>query len=115
MPIYLGNDVNVELSDLYDEYANSGTGEYISSATVTAQIKDTTGATPGSGANIGSAIPMTYYAARGGVAGHFWVGTIEEDTALSADTEVDVVVTVNASSDRVLVITKREPVIRRMS
>lgn len=115
MPIYLGSDNAIVIKDLYDKWANSGVGEYISSGTVTAQLKDTAGATPGSGTNIGSAITLSYYAARAGVSGHWWVGVIEEDAALSADTEVDVVITATASSDRVFAVTKREPVIRRTS
>ena len=115
MPIYLGSDNAIVIKDLYDPWESSGTGAYITSGTVSAQIKDTTGATPGSGTNIGSAITLSYYAARAGVAGNYWVGVIEEDPALSADTEVDVVVTATASSDRVFVVTKREPVIRRYS
>lgn len=115
MPIYLGNDCAIVIKDLYDAWASSGAGAYITSGTVTAQIKDTTGATPGSGTNIGSAITLSYYSSRAGVSGNWWVGVIEEDAALSADTEVDVVVTATASSDRVFVVTKREPVIRRYS
>lgn len=114
MPIYVGNDNMVVIKDLKDVWASSGAGAFITSGTVTAQLKDTT-STPGNGTNIGSAITLSYYSARDGVSGNWWVGVIEEDAALSAETEVDVCVTATASSDRVGYWVKREPVIRRTS
>lgn len=107
MTIYYQNDNLVVIKDMYDPWASSGAGEYISSGTVTAQIKDT------AGTNVGSAITMSYYSQRGGVTGHWWVGVIEEDVALTVDTDYDVVVSAAASSDRVGKWTQRHRVALR--
>ena len=105
--IFINNDNLIILKDLYDPFATAGAGEYISTGTVTAQLKDT------AGTNIGGAITMAYYAARGGVAGHYWIGIIEEDAALVLGDDVDVDVTATASTDRVGRWLQRHRVVRR--
>ena len=107
MAIYYQNDCAVEIEDLFDERANSGAGEYISSGTVTAQLVDI------DGANIGAAITMSYSTLKNGVSGHWWTGIIEEDVAVTLGQAVDVVVTAIASSDRVYKATQRHQVVRR--
>ena len=112
--LYLGNDNAIVVEDLKDPWASSGAGEWIITAlSATGQLKDATGEL-GEGANIGSAITLTYYAQRDGVTGHFWVGVVEEDhAALVAGNAVDVQVTITASSDRVYKTTQRHSVVRR--
>lgn len=110
MPILLGSDNAVILEDLHDDWASSGAGEYISTGTVTAQLREPDGPTIGTGTTIGSPITMTYYTSRNGVAGHWWVGVIEEDVAVVIGLDVDVVVTATASSDRVRVFKERHRV-----
>lgn len=95
MTIAYLNDNLVVLKDLYDPWASAGAGEYITTGTVTAQLKDT------SDVNVGGAITMNYYAARGGITGHWWVGIIEEDATLTLGADYDVVVTATASGDRI--------------
>jgi hypothetical protein len=107
MAILYLNDNLIEIKDMYDPWATAGAGEYITTGTVSAQIKDT------AGTNVGSAITMTYYAARGGVSGHWWVGIIEEDAALTVGTDYDVTVTATASTDRVGSWTQRHRVVTR--
>lgn len=101
------NDNLIIIENLYDPWATAGAGEYITTGTVTAQIKDT------AGVNIGSAITMAYYSARGGVGGHYWIGVIEEDAALTLNAEVDIDVTATASTDRVGRWLQRHKIVRR--
>ena len=108
MTLYVSNDNAIVVKDLYDPWATAGAGEYIASGTASAQLKDT------AGANIGGAITLSYYSSRGGVAGHWWVGVIEEDhAALVVGNYVDVAVTITASTDRVYAATQRHRVERR--
>ena len=107
MPIFYLNDNKIQIKDLYDAQASAGAGEYLTTGTATATIKDTAGATVVSG------ITLTYYAAQGGVAGHYWIGIIEEDAALTVGADYDVVVDFTGSTDRKAQWTKRERVMLR--
>lgn len=110
MAIYKGSDCYIRIVGLRDKAADSGAGEYITSGTVTAQLKDPDGTEIGNGTNIGSAITMSYLAAWGGVTEHTWYGVIEEDVDIDLGQMVDVVVTATASTDRVRVFKRRERV-----
>lgn len=111
MPIFALNDNAIVLQDLYDPWALSGAGDFIVSGTVTAQIYELDGVTP-----IGAAISLTYFAQRAGVTGHWWMGGIEEDVALTVGDEVLIDVQADAGTDRIYRLPRRrERVLERTS
>ena len=107
---YLDNDNAIVVYDLRDVWASSGTGEDITSASsATAQVYATDRTT-----TVGGSITLTYYAARNGVAGTYWVGILEEDhAAIAAEGAYTLKVSITASSDRVFVDWVDFEVIRR--
>lgn len=95
---YLDNDCAIVVRDVYDPWASSGAGEYITTASsATGQVYATDRTT-----TVGGSISLSYYSARAGVAGHFWVGVLEEDhTAIATEGAYTLKVSITASSDRV--------------
>lgn len=96
---YLNNDCAIVVTDVYDPWASTGAGEYISTASsATAQVYEMDRTT-----TVGGSITLTYYTFRAGDAGHWWVGVLEEDHAAitSENTQYSCKVNITASSDRV--------------
>ena len=101
--IYVGNDNLLTVDRLRDERDAAGT--YISTGTVTAQLKDL------AGANVGAAITLSYVTSSDGK----WQGVIEDDVSITVGTKYVLHLDIAASSDRVAHIELPATALRRTS
>lgn len=101
--IYVANDNLLTVDLLRDE--RDAAGVYITTGTVSAQIKDM------AGANVGGAITLSYVAASNGK----WQGVIEDDVAIVANTRYVLHLDIAASSDRVAHLEIPATALRRTS